>query len=69
MEIMQYSIYNSSDLGASDCLFLEDLGDVGQVHTNHQVGILVSNTQRLQPSTFASKSDIGKRFWYQKRFW
>ena len=26
------------------------------------------HSQRLQPSTFASKSDIGKRFWYQKRF-
>ena len=26
------------------------------------------NTQRLQPYTFSSKSDIGKRFYYQKRF-
>ena len=25
--------------------------------------------QRLQSYTFASKSDIGKRFYYQKRFW
>ena len=27
-----------------------------------------SFTQRLQSYTFASKSDIGKRFYYQKRF-
>ena len=28
-----------------------------------------NSTQRLQPYTFSSKSDIGKRFYYQKRFW
>ena len=51
MEIMQYSIYNSSDLGASDGhFFLFDLGDVGQVHTNHQVyltGCIVLHPKRM----------------------